>query len=49
MELELTDKKILNILQTDFPISVRPFLSIANLTGHIEINAYFKKFKRRQY
>jgi len=33
MELELTDKKILNILQTDFPISVRPFLSIANLTG----------------
>ncbi|MHB1601555.1 MAG: siroheme decarboxylase subunit alpha [bacterium] len=33
MELELTDKKILNILQTDFPISTRPFLSIANLTG----------------
>jgi DNA-binding Lrp family transcriptional regulator len=33
MELELTDKKILNILQTDFPISARPFLSIANLTG----------------
>ncbi|MHB8232377.1 MAG: siroheme decarboxylase subunit alpha [bacterium] len=36
MELELTDKKILNILQTDFPISPRPFLSIANLTGIAE-------------
>ncbi|MHB1661396.1 MAG: siroheme decarboxylase subunit alpha [bacterium] len=36
MELELTDKKILNILQTDFPISSRPFLSIANLTGITE-------------
>ncbi len=33
MELDLTDKKILNILQTDFPISVRPFLDIANITG----------------
>ncbi len=36
MELKLTDKKILNILQTDFPISTRPFLSIANLTGITE-------------
>ncbi len=33
MELELTEKKILNILQTDFPISARPFLSIANIIG----------------
>ena len=33
MELELADKKILNILQTDFPISARPVLSIASLTG----------------
>ncbi len=33
MEFELTDKKILNILQTDFPISVMPFLDIAGATG----------------
>jgi DNA-binding Lrp family transcriptional regulator len=36
MELELTDKKILNILQSDFPISAHPFLNIANLTGVTE-------------
>lgn len=36
MELELTDKKMLNILQSDFPISIRPFLSIANLIGITE-------------
>lgn len=30
MEFELNDKKILNIMQTDFPISSRPFLDIAN-------------------
>ena len=33
MELELTDRKILNILQTDFSIAKRPFLEIANITG----------------
>ena len=36
MELDLTDKKILNILQTDFPISTRPFLDIADNTGITE-------------
>ncbi len=36
MEFELTDKKILNILQTDFPISTRPFLDIANMVGMTE-------------
>ena len=30
MELDLTDKKILNILQTDFPISERPFETIGS-------------------
>ncbi len=39
MELELTDRKILNILQTDFPISKRPFLEIANITGITEDEA----------
>ncbi len=33
MELELTDRKILNILQVDFPISEHPFLKIAGLIG----------------
>ncbi|RZD14434.1 MAG: Lrp/AsnC family transcriptional regulator [Candidatus Acidulodesulfobacterium ferriphilum] len=36
MEFELTDKKILNILQTDFPISARPFLDIAGAIGITE-------------
>lgn len=33
MEFDVSDKKILNILQTDFPISTRPFLEIAAKTG----------------
>ncbi len=33
MELEFTDKKILNALQVNFPISIRPFLDIANYIG----------------
>lgn len=39
MEFELTDKKILNILQTDFPISIRPFLDIADTIGVTEQEA----------
>ncbi|RZD18009.1 MAG: Lrp/AsnC family transcriptional regulator [Candidatus Acididesulfobacter diazotrophicus] len=33
MELDLFDKKILNILQTDFPISARPFQEIGMRLG----------------
>jgi DNA-binding Lrp family transcriptional regulator len=35
-DLSLIDKKILNILQTDFPISIRPFRKIASELGITE-------------
>ena len=35
-DLSLIDKKILNVLQTDFPVSVRPFRKIGSELGITE-------------
>ena len=45
-ELDATDRKVLNRMQEDLPLTPRPFAEVASLLGFSHVESFHRAFKR---